>query len=184
MNASDVLLLTSLHEGSPNVVKEALACNLPVVSVPVGDIPERIGRVPGCVVCKDALADTIVIGLASVLERGESFNGRVLAENQFDERVQVQQVINIYRHRMQSRQREGSLTSPSAAANAPIGAGDLAVAARQSVAVPHLALNCVHAITIANTALTTAPNGASQTARATATTPATSSTDKIEARTA
>jgi len=112
MNACDVLLLTSLHEGSPNVVKEALACNLPVVSVPVGDIPERIGRVPGCVVCKDALADTIVIGLASVLERGESFNGRVLAENQFDERVQVQQVINIYRHRMQSRHREGSLTSP------------------------------------------------------------------------
>ena len=50
MNACDVLLLTSLHEGSPNVVKEALACNLPVVSVPVGDIPERIGRVPGCVV--------------------------------------------------------------------------------------------------------------------------------------
>ncbi len=48
MNASDVLLLTSSHEGSPNVVKEALACNLPVVSVDVGDVRERIGCVDGC----------------------------------------------------------------------------------------------------------------------------------------
>ena len=106
MNASDVLLLTSLHEGSPNVVKEALACNLPVVSVAVGDVPERIGSVPGCVVCKDDLAETIAIGLASVLERPESFNGRDFAEKQFDDRVKVQQVINIYRDRMRSRQRE------------------------------------------------------------------------------
>ena len=48
LNASDVLLLTSKHEGSPTVVKEALACGLPVVSVPVGDVPERIADIPGC----------------------------------------------------------------------------------------------------------------------------------------
>jgi len=48
MNASDVLLLTSLHEGSPTVVKEALACNLPVVSVNVGDVDEQLRGVPGC----------------------------------------------------------------------------------------------------------------------------------------
>jgi glycosyltransferase involved in cell wall biosynthesis len=50
MNGSDVLLLTSLHEGSPNVVKEALACNLPVVSVDVGDVRERIHGIEGCYV--------------------------------------------------------------------------------------------------------------------------------------
>jgi glycosyltransferase involved in cell wall biosynthesis len=48
INASDVLLLTSFHEGSPTVVKEALACGVPVVSVDVGDVRERIQGVKGC----------------------------------------------------------------------------------------------------------------------------------------
>ncbi len=48
LNASDVVLLTSLHEGSPTLVKEALACNVPVVSVRVGDVAERILGIDGC----------------------------------------------------------------------------------------------------------------------------------------
>jgi teichuronic acid biosynthesis glycosyltransferase TuaC len=48
LNASDVVMLTSLHEGSPNIIKEALACNLPVVSVDVGDVAERISGIIGC----------------------------------------------------------------------------------------------------------------------------------------
>jgi glycosyltransferase involved in cell wall biosynthesis len=48
LNASDALLLTSLHEGSPNIVKEALACRVPVVSVDVGDVRERIVKIEGC----------------------------------------------------------------------------------------------------------------------------------------
>jgi glycosyltransferase involved in cell wall biosynthesis len=54
INASDVLLLTSLHEGSPTIVKESLACDVPVVSVDVGDVRERIQRIDGCYL---ALAD-------------------------------------------------------------------------------------------------------------------------------
>jgi teichuronic acid biosynthesis glycosyltransferase TuaC len=45
MNASDCLLVTSDSEGSPTMVQEALACNLPIVSVDAGDIRERLAGV-------------------------------------------------------------------------------------------------------------------------------------------
>jgi len=57
LNASDVVLLTSLHEGSPTIIKEALACDLPVVSVDVGDVRERIQDVAGCYLALPEPAD-------------------------------------------------------------------------------------------------------------------------------
>ena len=53
MNACDALVITSKHEGSPTAVKEALACNLPIVSLRVGDVAQRIQEVEGCVLCDD-----------------------------------------------------------------------------------------------------------------------------------
>lgn len=46
-NASDIILLTSLWEGSPNAIKEAMACNKPVVASAVGDIPNLFGNEEG-----------------------------------------------------------------------------------------------------------------------------------------
>lgn len=66
MNACNALLLTSIHEGSPNVVKEAMACNVPVVSTDVGDVAEVVGRTAGCAVCPrdpDALASALEVAL-------------------------------------------------------------------------------------------------------------------------
>jgi len=57
MNACDVLVLTSMHEASPCVIKEAMACNLPIVSVDVGDVAERIGGVQGCYLSERAPYD-------------------------------------------------------------------------------------------------------------------------------
>ena len=48
LNAADVLVLASIFEGSPNAVKEAMAVNLPVVAVDVGDVRELIGQTEGC----------------------------------------------------------------------------------------------------------------------------------------
>jgi glycosyltransferase involved in cell wall biosynthesis len=48
MSAADVLVLASVFEGSPNAVKEAMAVNLPVVAVDVGDVRELIGQTEGC----------------------------------------------------------------------------------------------------------------------------------------
>ena len=48
LNAADVLLLTSLWEGSPNVIKEAMTCNTSIVSVDVGDVRWLLDGVKGC----------------------------------------------------------------------------------------------------------------------------------------
>lgn len=51
MNACDVLAMASSYEGSPGTIREALACNLPIVSVDVADVKERIEAVEGCYLC-------------------------------------------------------------------------------------------------------------------------------------
>jgi len=57
LSASNVLLFTSQSEGSPNVVKEAMAAELPVVSTQVGDVEERVRGVAGCFVRPPAVEE-------------------------------------------------------------------------------------------------------------------------------
>lgn len=47
MQTSSALLLTSISEGSPQVVKEALACDIAVVSSDVGDVRSLMAATPG-----------------------------------------------------------------------------------------------------------------------------------------
>lgn len=96
MNASDVLIVTSMQEGSPNVVKEALACDLPVVSVDVGDVRERLAGVEGCEVTADDKPETLAAALERVLRRGERIDGRAAVQH-LDERLLTERVIEIYR---------------------------------------------------------------------------------------
>jgi teichuronic acid biosynthesis glycosyltransferase TuaC len=71
MSSADVLLITSLHEGGPLVLSEALACGLPVVSVDVGIVGERLSGVQGCVVLANDRPETIAEALRTVLGRGD-----------------------------------------------------------------------------------------------------------------
>lgn len=48
INNVDCLLLTSFSEGSPQIIKEAMACNCPIVSTDVGDVRQVIGNTEGC----------------------------------------------------------------------------------------------------------------------------------------
>ncbi|HOU96412.1 MAG TPA: glycosyltransferase [Bacteroidales bacterium] len=57
MNACDVALLTSIHEGSPQFIKEALACNRPIVSTDVGDVRILMENVEGCFIAKPDSVD-------------------------------------------------------------------------------------------------------------------------------
>ncbi|MDQ2052587.1 glycosyltransferase [Natronolimnohabitans sp. A-GB9] len=93
MNAADALLLTSHSEGSPNSVKEALACNLPVVAVDVGDVRERLAGVdPSHVATDDA---ELVDGLLDVLRRRERSNGREAAREVSVDRTAAQ-LLEVY----------------------------------------------------------------------------------------
>jgi len=76
MNAADVLLLTSRTEGSPTVVQEAMACNLPVVSVDVGDVRERLAGVQGCKVLASRDPAALGAALGEILRFPRRSNGR------------------------------------------------------------------------------------------------------------
>lgn len=71
MLAADALLMTSFTEGSPQVVKEAMAAGCPVVSVDVGDVRERIAGLTACSICKCSPED-----LAEGLRNALAFAGR------------------------------------------------------------------------------------------------------------
>ena len=71
MNAADCLLMTSDREGSPQVVKEAMACGTPIVSVDVGDVVETISDTPGCFIAERDAND-----VAQKIRMAMSFKGK------------------------------------------------------------------------------------------------------------
>ena len=75
LNAVDVVLLTSRWEGSPNIVKEAMACNRPVVSTNVGDIQWLIGGLQGYYIAKPTRED-VADKIQRALGFKESAEGR------------------------------------------------------------------------------------------------------------
>jgi teichuronic acid biosynthesis glycosyltransferase TuaC len=94
MAAADALLLTSHSEGSPNVIKEAMAAELPAVSTPVGDVPERFRGVPGYYV-RPPESEALAAALAAALAHGRAPEGRK-AVAAVDSRRTAQQVIDVY----------------------------------------------------------------------------------------
>jgi glycosyltransferase involved in cell wall biosynthesis len=94
MNAADLLVLPSLAEGSPVAVKEALATNLPVITVDVGDAAELIAGVEGCfLVPRDA--EAIAAKIVEVCRRDARSNGREKIGRLSLEAV-AKQVVEVY----------------------------------------------------------------------------------------
>lgn len=87
MCAADAILMTSFTEGSPQVIKEAMACGLPVVSVDVGDVAELTAGVEGCHVCDREPSD-----LAEALEKAAGF-GRTEGMKRILERGLLNDVV-------------------------------------------------------------------------------------------
>ncbi len=97
MSAVDMLLLTSFSEGSPQIIKEAMACNCPIVATKVGDIEERIISVSHSVVA-DFDKEEIKNHILSLLEKGYiRTNGREEIFRQgLDSQDVAKKIINIY----------------------------------------------------------------------------------------
>ena len=97
MCAADVFLMTSISEGSPQVIKEALACGCPIVSVNVGDVKERISKVDGCFVAQTREPKELSELLQKVLSSGNRVDGRdVIIKDGLDNTQVAQRLIEIY----------------------------------------------------------------------------------------
>lgn len=95
MNASDVLIMTSFWEGSPNVIKEAMACNLPIISTNVGDVKEVIKDAQNCFVVEFS-EDEIIKRLRIIYERKSRSDGREKISH-LSNKVIAQRIIEIYK---------------------------------------------------------------------------------------
>lgn len=94
MSACDALVFPSHSEGSPNVVKQAMACNLPIVATNVGDIHELITGTPGCYVCEPSVED-FVGRLRQILRTCDRTRGRDDVQH-FDGPIVAQRIIDLY----------------------------------------------------------------------------------------
>jgi teichuronic acid biosynthesis glycosyltransferase TuaC len=95
-SAADAMILCSDREGSPTSVKEALACNLPVVATDVGDLRQVLGAVTGTKLCRPDVHD-IAQSLRAVLipSRRGAFLGRQSMEPYHQARI-IQKVLDVY----------------------------------------------------------------------------------------
>ncbi len=97
MNAVDCVLMTSHTEGSPQFIKEAMACNCPIVSVDVGDVKEVIGNTDKCFVCDSYDKEEIAEKLEVALKNDDRTNGKKRIEDlQLDSQQVVQKIKDIY----------------------------------------------------------------------------------------
>lgn len=80
MNAVDCFLMTSHTEGSPQVIKEAMACGCPIVSVDVGDVSSIISETAGCFITDRCAAD-----IAEKIEMALKFEGRTKGREKIEQ---------------------------------------------------------------------------------------------------
>jgi glycosyltransferase involved in cell wall biosynthesis len=94
LNAADVTVLASDHEGSPLTIRESLACETPVVAAPVGDAPRVLAGLRGCrIVAQEAEALATAIEAALATERQREWRERALKSSRA---LVAEQVRDLY----------------------------------------------------------------------------------------
>jgi len=94
MSACDALVFPSYQEGSPNVIKQAMACNLPIVATDVGDVREVVGKTKGCYLSKPSVTE-FAAGINEILAHRKRTDGREHIRH-LDSAVVSEKVIKVY----------------------------------------------------------------------------------------
>lgn len=99
INSSEIVILSSLWEGSPNVIKEAIACNTPIVSTDVGDVKWIIGNTEGCFISSfepEAMKDEIEKAFEFARVKEKTKGRERIIELGLDSDTIAQKIINTY----------------------------------------------------------------------------------------
>ncbi|MBG66152.1 MAG: hypothetical protein CMP73_05800 [Flavobacteriales bacterium] len=97
INACDLLLMTSESEGSPMMIKEALACNKPIISTNVGDVAEQINSLDNCFVLNDESPQIFAKKIKECIENNKMPNGRHMIKKKYSLEKSTNCIINIYK---------------------------------------------------------------------------------------
>ena len=95
LNACDVALLTSFMEGSPQFIKEAMACNCPIVSTNVGSVEEIIDHTEGCYLTSFD-PDDVSEKLKQAIAFGKRTNGHQKISH-LDNDIMAEKIISVYK---------------------------------------------------------------------------------------
>lgn len=96
MNAADALVMTSFTEGSPQVIKEAMACGCPIVSVDVGDVKDLTAGVDGCFIA-ERTAESVATNLKKAISFGKRTEGRkVIVDRGLTNDIIAKKLVGIY----------------------------------------------------------------------------------------
>jgi len=117
MSAADVLVFPSFSEGSPNVVKQAMACNLPIIATDVGDIREVISGTALCAIAEFTV-ESVAGALREILVTGGRSDGRKRVAR-FSCAVVGQQLIDLYQDVLSGRRQRVIGTPPVAVVDRP-----------------------------------------------------------------
>ncbi len=98
-NAADIVLLTSLWEGSPNAIKEAMACNRPIVSTDVGDVHWLFGGLPGHFIsdsCIDNFSSKVSKAIEYSCQYGSTNGRQRIIDLSLDSENVAKKLMSIY----------------------------------------------------------------------------------------
>ncbi len=100
LNSIECVLLTSFSEGSPQVIKEAMACNKPIVATNVGDIECLFGNTEGCYLTSfdpEDVAEKIELAIEFGKNKGSTKGRERIIELGLDSSTVAKKIIEVYK---------------------------------------------------------------------------------------